>query len=85
MSDTTEAAVQKLLQQVEELEAVSREIHRVVGEEEAELAITFAELFFSKAPPGFLGSGARRSWPGWCWGPSGSSSGPARTGWMWRW
>ncbi len=54
MSDTTEAAVQKLLQQVEELEAVSREIHRVVGEEEAELAITFAHLFFSKAPPGFL-------------------------------
>ncbi len=54
MSDTTEAAVQKLRQEAAELESVSREIRRLVGEEEAELAATFADLFFSKAPPGFL-------------------------------
>jgi glutamate dehydrogenase len=54
MSDTTEAAVKKLRQEAQELEAVAREIQRLVGEEEAELAISFADLFFSKAPPGFL-------------------------------
>lgn len=54
MSDTTEAAVQKLRREDAELEAVSREVRRLVGPEEAELAGTFTDLFFSKAPPGFL-------------------------------
>jgi glutamate dehydrogenase len=54
MSDTTEAAVEKLRQETAELEAVSREVERLVGEDEAPLATRFAELFFSKAPPGFL-------------------------------
>jgi len=55
MSDTTETAVERLRQETLELGSVFQEIERLVGEEEAPLARRFAELFLSKAPPGFLG------------------------------
>ncbi len=54
MSDTTESAVERLREEALEFEAVSREIERLAGEDAAPLALRFAELFLSKAPPGFL-------------------------------
>ena len=54
MSDTTEAAVERLRLNLKEFSAVQRELERLVGGEEAALVQRFAELFFSKAPPGFL-------------------------------
>jgi glutamate dehydrogenase len=53
MSDTTESAVERLRLEALEFETVSREIERLAGDSEAPLAIRFAELFLSKAPPGF--------------------------------
>jgi glutamate dehydrogenase len=54
MSDTTEAAVEKLRQEALEFEAVTREIERISDPEESDLAQRFTELFLTKAPPGFL-------------------------------
>jgi glutamate dehydrogenase len=54
MSDTTEAAVERLRLNLKEFSAVKRELERLVGGEEVSLVHRFAELFFSKAPPGFL-------------------------------
>jgi len=55
MSDTTEAAVEKLRMEALELDAIFTELERLSGDEESPLAHRFAELFFSKAPPDFLG------------------------------
>ncbi len=54
MSDTTEAAVERLRSNLKEFSAINRELERLVGPEESALVQRFAELFFSKAPPGFL-------------------------------
>jgi glutamate dehydrogenase len=54
MSDTTEAAVERLRSNLKEFSAINRELERLVGPEESALVQRFAELFFSKAPPSFL-------------------------------
>jgi NAD-specific glutamate dehydrogenase len=53
MSDTTEAAIQKLRQEHPGVEAVTRELQRQM-EGDAPLLVRFSELFFSTARPGFL-------------------------------
>jgi glutamate dehydrogenase len=54
MSDTSTTAVERLRQEQPSLEAIERELHRIVDESEVDLVRRFAELFLSKAPPGFL-------------------------------
>lgn len=54
MSDTSAAAVERLRSNLKEFSAINRELERLVGADEAPLVQRFAELFFSKAPPGFL-------------------------------
>ncbi|TVP57428.1 MAG: NAD-glutamate dehydrogenase [Gemmatimonadales bacterium] len=54
MSDTQELPVSRLQSDTLEMEAVSREIRRLLGDEDPSLALRFADLFFSKSPPGFL-------------------------------
>ncbi len=56
MSDTTEAAVERLREGAPGVDAVYERVRRHVGgdEDELELALRFAGLFLSKAPPGFL-------------------------------
>jgi len=54
MSDTTEAAIEKLRQRHPGVESMIRELERQVEGEEIPVLVRFAEIFFSKAPPGFL-------------------------------
>ena len=54
MSDTSDAGLSRLHTNHSPFEAIQREMERMVPAEEADLVIRFAELFFSKAPPGFL-------------------------------
>ncbi|GMV04929.1 MAG: NAD-glutamate dehydrogenase [Gemmatimonadota bacterium] len=55
MSDTTESAVRRLRQDSPTVDAVCRQLERQVEDvSEAGLAVAFAEIFFSKAPPEFL-------------------------------
>jgi len=55
MSDTTQAAVDRLREQATEFPLVVHELQRALVGEEAERVLRFAEVFFTKAPPGFLG------------------------------
>jgi glutamate dehydrogenase len=54
MSDTSAAAVERFRREQPSLKAINRELQRMVDETEADLAVRFCELLFSKAPPGFL-------------------------------
>jgi len=54
MSDTSEAAVEKLRIESPELATVSAHVARLLGDAEAPIGVRFAELFLSKAPPGFI-------------------------------
>ncbi len=54
MSDTSDLAVSRLRTEHSPFEAIARELERMVEPERSELVVRFAELFFSKAPPGFL-------------------------------
>jgi len=54
MSDTTETAVRRLRQDSPTLDAVCRQIEHHLEGDEADLAVQFAELFFSKAAPDLL-------------------------------
>ncbi len=54
MSDTSETAVRRLRQDSPTVDAVCRQIERHVDPSEGELAVDFAEIFFSKAPPELL-------------------------------
>ncbi|MFQ5536135.1 MAG: NAD-glutamate dehydrogenase [Gemmatimonadota bacterium] len=54
MSDTTESAVRRLRSDSPTVDAVCRQIGHLREGQDAELAVTFAEIFFSKAPPEFL-------------------------------
>ena len=54
MSDTSEATVRRLLQESPTVEAVCRKLVREVPSDEAELVVSFAQLFLSKATREFL-------------------------------
>jgi glutamate dehydrogenase len=54
MSDTTEAAIQKLRREHPDVESIIRELERHVEDEDLPKVVRFSEIFFSKAPPGFL-------------------------------
>jgi glutamate dehydrogenase len=54
MSDTSSTAIERLRREQPALEAVQSELRRLVDGTDQDLAIRFAEIFFSKAPPGFL-------------------------------
>ena len=54
MSDTTESAVRRLRQDSPTVDAVCRQLERQVDASEVALAVSFAEIFFSKASPEFL-------------------------------
>jgi glutamate dehydrogenase len=54
MSDTTESAVRRLRQDSPTVDAVCRQLERQLDASEAALVISFAEIFFSKAPAEFL-------------------------------
>jgi glutamate dehydrogenase len=54
MSDTTQAAAKRVRRDSPTVDAVCRQLERQLGAGEADLAIAFAEIFFSKAPPDFL-------------------------------
>ncbi len=54
MSDTSETAVRHLRQNSPTVDAVCRQIERHVDSSEVGLAVAFAEIFFSKAPPELL-------------------------------
>lgn len=54
MSDTSEAAVEKFRSESPELSAVVAHVARLIEPSEAPLGQRFAELFFSKAPPGYM-------------------------------
>ncbi len=54
MSDTTQAAAQRIRRDSPTVDAVCRQLELEVEGPEASVAIAFAEIFFSKAPPDFL-------------------------------
>ena len=54
MSDTTETAVRRLRQDSPTVDAVCRQLQRSVDAAEADLAVQFAEILFSKASADFL-------------------------------
>ncbi len=54
MSDTTQAAVTRVRKDSPTVDAVCRQLERHVSADECALVIEFAEIFFSKTPPGFL-------------------------------
>ncbi len=54
MSDVTDSAVTKARLEYPALDAIDRELERMVDESETKLLVRFAGLFFAKAPPGFL-------------------------------
>ncbi len=54
MSDTTQAAVRRVREDSPIVDAVCQQIQREAEPEVAELAVEFAGLFFSKAPPDVL-------------------------------
>ncbi len=54
MSDTSDAAVEKLRNENPLLHTILEEVARSAGTHERDLARRFAELYFSKAPPGIF-------------------------------
>ena len=54
MSDTSEATVRRLRQDSPTIDAVCRQLERQISPDEADLAISFAEIFLSKATEEFL-------------------------------
>jgi len=54
MSDTTALAVRRLRQDSPTVDAVCRQLEHEVEPSEAALVVSFAEIFFSKAPPELL-------------------------------
>ena len=54
MSDTSEATVRRLRQDAPTVDAICRQLERHVSPEEAEVVVSFAEIFLSKATREFL-------------------------------
>ena len=54
MSDPSEATVRRIRQDSPTIDAVCRQLERQISPDEADLAISFAEIFFSKATEEFL-------------------------------
>jgi len=54
MSDTTEAAAKRIREESAIVDAVCRQLPHFAEGAEADALVSFAEIFFSKAPPSFM-------------------------------